>query len=69
MEAEKCAKIAKEAVPVGARAWRGAAGGLQLQGPPAIGALSHCFFFGWEGSPKINRTKVGTLILSSQIWT
>ena len=36
-------------------------------GPPAIGALSHRFFFGWEGSPtKIDyRKRVGTLVLTS----
>ena len=39
-------------------------------GPPAIGAtfLTH-FFFGWEGSPtKIDYSKKGNLILTSQIW-
>ena len=35
-------------------------------GPPAIGALSHRFFFGWEGSStKIDHRKKGTLILTS----
>ena len=40
-----------------------------LLGPPAIGALSHPFFLGWEGSPtKIDyRKKVGTLIRSSPL--
>ena len=33
-----------------------------------LGALSR-LFFGWEGSPKIGKTeKMGTLILTSQIW-
>ena len=37
-----------------------------ILGPPAIGALSYCFFFVWEGSPTIiDYRKTGTLILTS----